>query len=128
MIVVDASVLIDVFIGQAVAAKRLATTELCAPHLVDSEVGAVLRRHTLGGQTDPDLVAVAFDDYLSIEITRHPHLPLMSRAWELRDTISFTDALYVTLAEVLDAPLLTLDARLARVPGTRATIEVPGTP
>lgn len=34
------------------------------------------------------------------------------------------DAVYVALAEVLGATLMTTDARIARAPGLRATIDV----
>ena len=36
------------------------------------------------------------------------------------------DAAYVALAEALDAPLVTMDARLAQAPGIRAAVEVYG--
>jgi len=49
---------------------------------------------------------------------------LLDRAWELRGSMRSWDALYVTLAEALDATLLTRDARLARAPGRRCHIQV----
>jgi hypothetical protein len=49
---------------------------------------------------------------------------LWPRAWELRTNLSAYDALYVALAEQLDAPLLTADARLAGAPGLRCLVEV----
>ncbi|MGH6897644.1 MAG: PIN domain-containing protein [Geminicoccaceae bacterium] len=48
----------------------------------------------------------------------------MPRAFELRDNATIYDALYLALAEVLEAPLLTRDRRLARVPGVAARVEV----
>jgi predicted nucleic acid-binding protein len=42
---------------------------------------------------------------------------LAARAWDLRHTITFYDALYVALAAVLDMPLLTADVRLSKAPG-----------
>jgi len=36
------------------------------------------------------------------------------------------DAAYVALAEALDAPLITLNARLAQAPGIRTAVEVYG--
>jgi predicted nucleic acid-binding protein len=49
---------------------------------------------------------------------------LIERAWGLRTNLSFYDALYVALAELLAMPLLTLDRRLAGVPGMRTEIQV----
>ncbi len=49
---------------------------------------------------------------------------MLSRIWELRESTTAYDAAYVTLAEALDAPLLTCDAKLARSHGRRAKIEL----
>ena len=49
---------------------------------------------------------------------------LINRAWELRENITANDAMYVALAELLDAPLLTADATLARPPGSHAVVEL----
>jgi predicted nucleic acid-binding protein len=43
--------------------------------------------------------------------------------WTLRENLTAADAVFVALAEALDAPLLTTDAALARAPGVRARIE-----
>ena len=48
----------------------------------------------------------------------------MDRAWELRDNVTVYDAVYVALAELLDAPLVTADSRLAKAPGIGCRIEV----
>jgi predicted nucleic acid-binding protein len=48
---------------------------------------------------------------------------LLGRVWELRDNVTAYDAVYLALAEVLDAPLLTFDRRLAAAPGHAASIE-----
>jgi predicted nucleic acid-binding protein len=42
----------------------------------------------------------------------------------LRHNLSFYDGLYVALAEVLNAPLVTLDRRLARAAGDATGIAV----
>jgi predicted nucleic acid-binding protein len=49
---------------------------------------------------------------------------LRRRALDLRDSLTAYDAAYVVLAEALDCPLLTRDARLARASGHEARIEV----
>jgi predicted nucleic acid-binding protein len=51
------------------------------------------------------------------DLHRHAHEPLLDRIWELRRNVSAYDAVYLALAEVLDAILLTSDSRLARAPG-----------
>jgi predicted nucleic acid-binding protein len=49
---------------------------------------------------------------------------LTERIWELRENLTAYDAAYIALAEALDAPLVTTDARLARASGIRAAVEV----
>ena len=47
--------------------------------------------------------------------------------WALRHNLSAYDACYVALAEALDCPLLTADARMALAPGPECSfIVVPG--
>ena len=48
----------------------------------------------------------------------------MERCWELRTKATVYDAVYVALAELLDAPLVTADAKLARAFGIRYRVEV----
>ncbi len=49
---------------------------------------------------------------------------LLDRIWQLRDNLTAYDASYVAVAEALEVPLMTADARLARVPGPRCAITV----
>ena len=55
---------------------------------------------------------------MEMRLQRVSHHLLAERAWELRENVSFYDALYVALAEALEAPLVTLDARLAGRPAS----------
>jgi predicted nucleic acid-binding protein len=50
---------------------------------------------------------------------------LVDRAWSLRDRLSMGDAIFVSLAEALGAPLVTTDRRLARTHGVEAEIVAP---
>ena len=43
---------------------------------------------------------------------------------QLRKNLTAYDAVYVALAEMLEAPLVTRDARLTRAPGPGAVIEL----
>jgi predicted nucleic acid-binding protein len=124
VIVIDASVLVDSLVGEARAAELQAAETLAAPHLVDVEVGSAVRRLAAAGTVTAAMAAAALDDLAQLEVERHAHFDLLPRCWELRDNLTFYDAVYVALAEALDVPLVTFDARLASAPGIRATIEV----
>ncbi|HEU4392948.1 MAG TPA: type II toxin-antitoxin system VapC family toxin [Solirubrobacterales bacterium] len=129
MPVVDASVLIE-YLGDAecagVARGRLVAdrARLWAPHLVDAEVGHALRRGVRRGEIDTDAARDALDDLITMPLRRVRHRELVPRAWELRENVSFYDALYVSLAELLEEPLVTFDSRLAAASGIRAEVEV----
>jgi predicted nucleic acid-binding protein len=49
---------------------------------------------------------------------------LLDRMWQLRENVTAYDAAYVALAEALDCPVVTADARLSRAPGLRCTVTV----
>jgi predicted nucleic acid-binding protein len=72
----------------------------------------------------PDRAADAIADLVDLNLHRHSHLDLLTRAWKLRENITAYDAMYVALAEALDAPMVTCDTPLAKAPGHRARIEV----
>ena len=54
-----------------------------------------------------------------LRITRHAHLDLVTRAWELRQNFTAYDAVYLALAASLDATVLTCDDHSAPRPDTR---------
>jgi predicted nucleic acid-binding protein len=57
-------------------------------------------------------------------VERHAHDLLLPRIWSLRSNLTAYDAAYVSLAELLDATLITRDARLLRASGHTARVEV----
>jgi predicted nucleic acid-binding protein len=128
--VADASVLVEYLTdgehGEAARHQigRVSPGWLWAPYLVDAEVGHALRRTARAGEISDRKARAALDDLLDMRLQRISHHLLADRAWELRKNLSFYDGLYVALAEALEVPLLTLDARLAKAPGVRAEIEV----
>jgi predicted nucleic acid-binding protein len=83
-----------------------------------------LRGLVLGRHTTSERATIALTDLMSADITLHDPTPLLPRAWGLRDNLTPYDAVYVALAEVLEATLVTTDARLARAPGLRAEVDV----
>ena len=129
-IVLDASVVLDFLLAlephAAEIARRIraAGGALAAPHLLDAEVGQVLRRLVRAGAIDADRAAAALEDLVALPLIRYPHLPLLPRAFALRDSTTFHDALYLALAEGLGAELLTRDAALGAVPGQRRRVVV----
>lgn len=124
MIVVDASVVVDALVGTGGTRTRLAGEDLAAPHLLDAEVANALRNRTRTGDLEADSAGRALSDLAALEVERFSHVHLLTRVWELRDNLTVYDALYVALAETLEASLVTLDTRMASAPGTTAVIEV----
>jgi len=128
LIVVDASVVVtglaDDGAGGDQVRARLRGERLVAPHLLDVEVISAWRRLAAAGALDERRAALARDDLASLRIERLAHAPLLERCWELRDALSVYDATYVTIAELLEVPLLTADRRLAAAPGLRCEVEV----
>lgn len=57
-------------------------------------------------------------------LIRFAATPLLERVWDLRGTVTAYDAMYVALAENLECPLVTADARLAGANGPRCAITV----
>lgn len=129
MIVVDASAVVEFLLqtplGMRVEARLFGVVEdLHAPHLLDVEIVQALRRLVRAGDVLPARADEALDDLAALAIRRHAHFDLLDRAWELRDNLTAYDAMYVALAEALDAPLVTCDARLSTAPSHAAQIEV----
>ena len=128
MLVVDASVLATALADDGAdgetARGRLLGQDLAAPELIDLEVASVLRRQLSAKKLDARRALLALDDLLDLPIRRARHRPLLRRCWELRANLSVYDAAYVALAEALEAPLVTADARLASAAGVKCAIEV----
>jgi len=123
VIVIDASAAVDLLLNAPPYADsieervRVRGGDLQAPHLIDAEVGQVLRRFVLSGALRLERAESAIGRLGQLRITRYPHLGLLHRAMQLRRNLTVYDALYVALAEALDAPLLTRDAGIARSAG-----------
>jgi len=128
MVVVDASCLYEVVAdtsqAEQVRRRLQADTDHAAPHVIDAEVLGIIRRDRLLGRLDETAARQAVEDLRDWPAERFGHRLLLSRAWELRDRVRSWDALYVALAEALDATLITLDERLGRVSGIGCRVEV----
>jgi predicted nucleic acid-binding protein len=129
VIVVDASALLEFLLQTSLGARIEARLfrdddELHAPHLVDVEVVQGLRRLARTREVSASRATEAVEDLSDLDLHRHAHLDLVDRVWALRENVSAYDAIYIALAEALDATLVTCDAPLGRAPGHRARIEV----
>lgn len=104
--------------------SRLLGVRKHAPHLIDAEVGNVLRRHERESRLSPDEAPLALRAARTLVDHRYTHAgPLTDLAWTWRHDLSFYDALYVALAVLLDLPLLTGDVRLSRASDLPCRIE-----
>ena len=127
MIVVDTSAVLRVLADETpdvALLKRLATTTMHVPHLIDAEVLNALRGLVRGRKISADRANDARRDFAALYLTRYPIHDLSDRIWGLRDNLTAYDACYVALAEALDCPLVTSDAKLAGAAGHFAQIDV----
>lgn len=130
MLVVDAGALFEVVAATPASSSILAVLadheEQAAPHLVDVEVLGVIRAERLRGALDETAAGQAVSDLRDWPGERYGHRLFLDRAWELRANVRSWDAMYVALAEALDAPMLTTDRRLIRAVGPRCDFVVAG--
>ena len=128
-LVMDASAIVAVLVDGGRTGDWVASTIsqslLAAPELAIFETANVLRRQQLAGRLERVEATLAHQDLMSLPLQLWPYLPLAERAWELRDSLTAYDASYVSLAELLGAPLVTLDARLRRANGPNCVILTP---
>lgn len=124
MIVVDASAAVLGLLNDGDARACLAEEPFACPHLADSEIVHALRGQVHRGDVDAADAERAVATWARLGMERVPVVGLLERIWELRENLSAYDATYVAVAEALDAPLLTADARLARAPGVTCPITV----
>lgn len=114
-IVVDCAVLAAVLFdepGRVQALRQMAGMSLHAPQLIDYEMASVAlakAREGLG-----EVAAQGLSDFRRLALERAWVDPMAQAALAMSYQISSYDAAYLWLAAELKAPLVTLDARLAR--------------
>lgn len=128
MTVLDASAGVELICRDARAERIAARLEhqftVYVPVLFDLEVLHALRGLEAAGRVRGEPLTAALADFADLRTTRYDHAPLRQRIWSLRHNLTAYDAAYVALAELLEAPLLTTDARLARSSGHEAEVEL----
>jgi predicted nucleic acid-binding protein len=93
-----------------------------------AEAANILRRSAAAGAISAQQASLAHADLLDLRVELFPYMPFAGRIWELRENVTCYDAWYVAIAEALNAPLATLDARLANAPGPRCRFVVSAAP
>lgn len=125
--VCDASAVFELLLGtragEAVDRMVRGRVSVDAPALFDVEVCAAARSRVARGELPASRAEELVADLLVLPIVAWP---LLGRVWALRANISSYDAVYVALAEALDARLITADRRLARAVGAISTVQVIG--
>ena len=115
-VIVDASAMVDLLVGSPIAVAvhdRLRGHEIHVPAHFDAEVLSALGRLQRAGEMTVRQVNTRLQRVSAAPIERHLLAPLLIGAWKLRHNLRLVDALYVELANRLDVPVVTTDARFA---------------
>ena len=129
MIVLDASIIAAAVTdsgGAGRSARNLLRRhgEAAWPDFADVETVAVLRKRWTAQALDDEAFLLAVDALAALPFTRFPARAFLGRVVELRANVSPYDAVYVALAEALDAELVTADRRLAAASGIRCRVRL----
>ena len=124
MIVVDASAAVLGLLQEGDARVYLGDEPCACPHLADAEIVHALRARVRREEVDVSVAERAIETWGRLGLYRVPAVGMLARIWELRENLSAYDATYVAVAEALDVPLVTADARLARALGPTCPITV----
>ena len=120
MIVLDSSVVVEWLLGLphagAISDRLISADSLHAPALLDIEVAQVVRRYAFAGEISARAGERAIQALGELDVDRYTHEMFLPLIWVLRHNLTAYDAAFVALAAILDAPLVTLDARLATAP------------
>lgn len=116
--IVDASVAVQWLIPEAttpLALRILREVEILAvPDLLYSEVGNAVWKRVQRGEISAQQGNLLLEELLTLPLIVYPTAELVLLAFQLATTFNLTvyDALYVALADSLNAPLITADNRL----------------
>ena len=120
-LVIDASAVVAALVDEGPsgtwAESLLASDSLAAPHMLHAEASNILRRFALARVISDQEASLAHADLLDLRVELFPYAPFAARIWNLRQNVTCYDAWYVAVAEALNAPLATLDSRLAKAAG-----------
>lgn len=129
MIVVDASALVEFLTDTRSLSHRIRDLLVSDPHWLApdhmiTESANALRGLWLAGFYPDNAFTQQLDAIGNMQFELHPVTPLLPRIFELAHNVTVYDAAYLALAENAQSPLLTLDRKLAEVPGSTASVKV----
>jgi predicted nucleic acid-binding protein len=131
-VVVDSSVIVAALIDSGEegtwAENVLASGVLHAPELVRAEAANILRRLEIARRITASESDAAQSDLMQLALELYSFDPFADRVWELRHNVTCYDGWYVAIAEALELPLATLDARLRRAKSPRCKFVAPPKP
>jgi predicted nucleic acid-binding protein len=127
VVVVDAATVVDLICDFPAAEPfgdvLASATAVAAPAHLDAEVLSALGRLQRAGELPRPAERV--EALATFGARRWPLQPLLSAAWALASRIAIRDALYVALAQSLDATLITSDGRLRRAAASIVAVAEP---
>lgn len=125
-VVLDASALLQLWLdpNEERINERLIGEKLHAPAHLRAEALNVIRRQNNAGRLAPQLLDLSLHGIADTPVRLWPFEFVADRVWQLGANATTYDAAYLALAESLEIPLVTHDAKLARVPGIRCSVEV----
>ncbi len=131
MLVIDASAFVEVLTAPDSPRRRDLFVDLdrdahwVVPEHFRLEVANALRGLRLAGNLTDDDLSETFLRLAEQPFDVWPTAPLLPRILELASNATAYDAAYLALAEDLGGPLVTMDAKFARVPGIRCRVLTP---
>lgn len=124
----DASAMVDYLVGSPLAslvAERIKDSEVNVPAHFDAEVLSALGRL----QRAEELTETEVEQRISLTaqapFQRHLLAGLLNGAWALHHNVRLVDALYIELAEQLDASIVTTDSGMASATTSADHIRLP---
>lgn len=129
MIVIDASVLANAYtddgpVGDRGRAELGRDPHWAAPEHFVVEVFSAIRGRWLGNKISERRAVDALTAMAATTVDLVATLPLLDRMWQLRRNVTSCGAAYLAVAETFGCPLVTADARLARVPELRCEVRL----
>lgn len=127
-LVIDASVAVRLALEEGDFALLARGHRLSAPALLWSETVSVLHEMRWRQEISVHLAELALRRLRKAPVARHTDVDEVLRASLVADALGWAktyDAEYVALAERLDCPLVTLDARLHRGASRRVAVRTP---